>query len=286
MIVNQTKIQRSRLAEGPQRLFAHERGIGAMKKAIFILAGLLFVGFATKLMSEEPLTAEQKKQRVTENQKVKDAISKLGGTLYPECSWVDGFYVIFEKDKLTDGGLERLKAFPQIKGLDLSGSQVTDAGCKHLKVFTKLRRLELNGTKITDAGLENISGLAELEKLFLNDTKITDAGLRHIVKLRLKSLDVRGTQVSNAGLADLRNMQTLEGLELSQTKVTDAGLAHLAGLARLESLCLAGTKTGNEGLKHLAGLAELADLDLKSDSGFSQRPGTHRQAREVVSPGA
>ena len=130
-----------------------------------ILACLLMVGCGTECKSAEPLTAQQEEQRDKENQKAEDAISKLGGTLYPECSWVDGFYVIFQKDKITDGGLERLKAFPQIKGLDLSGSQVTDAGLKHLKVFTKLRRLELNSTKITDAGLEQISGLAELEKL-------------------------------------------------------------------------------------------------------------------------
>ena len=140
-----------------------------------------------------------------ENKKASDAISKLGGTLYPECSWVDGFYVIFQKDKITDSGLERLKAYPQIKGLDLSGSQVTDAGLKHLKVFTKLRRLELNRTKITDAGLAGDQWLGRTGKTVpqRHQDHRRRAG-RHIEKLRLKSLDVRGTQVGDAGLARSR----------------------------------------------------------------------------------
>ena len=161
-----------------------------MKTSFAALACLLMVGCGTRLLSAEPLT-EPEKQRAAENKKDAAAISKLGGTLYPECSWVDGFYVIFQKNKISDAGLEGLEAFPQIKGLDVSGSQVTDAGLQHLKVFTKLRRLELNRTKITDAGLEQISELADLEKLFLNDTEVTDAGLGHIAKLRLKSLNVR-----------------------------------------------------------------------------------------------
>jgi len=92
-----------------------------------------------------------------------------------------------------------------LRGLDLTDSEVTDAGLEHLKGLSGLSSLYLSGTQITDAGLEHLAELSSLEMLFLVDTQITDAGLEHLRGLtNLRELPLYGTQVTDEGVNKLQ----------------------------------------------------------------------------------
>jgi hypothetical protein len=92
-----------------------------------------------------------------------------------------------------------------LRGLDLTDSEVTDAGLEHLKELSGLSSLYLSGTQISDAGLEHLSELSSLEVLFLVDTQITDAGLEHLRGLtNLRELPLYGTQVTDEGAKNLQ----------------------------------------------------------------------------------
>ena len=69
-----------------------------------------------------------------------------------------------------------------IVGVDLHQTQVLDADLLQLKAFPNLRTLNLFGTHITDAGLENLSTIYNLQSLRLANTTVTDAGLLSLQK--------------------------------------------------------------------------------------------------------
>jgi hypothetical protein len=197
-----------------------------MKTHCVGLACLLMFGCGAPSMGAEPPAQQEEKQG--ENEKVERAVKEMGGSAYANCEWVDGYYVIFHGEKVTDATLERLKQFPQIKGLDLTGTRVTDAGLAHLKGFTQLLRLQLGKTAVTDAGLKHLKGLTTLEWLGLEGTSITDAGLDHLKGLKqLQSLDLRGSKITDAGLERLHGLSQLKSLSLGGTRVTDDGVGKL-----------------------------------------------------------
>ena len=61
--------------------------------------------------------------------------------------------VDLRRTKVTDADLEILKAFTQVRSLNLGSLGVTDAGMKHLKGLTALEHLDLQHTTVGDAGL-------------------------------------------------------------------------------------------------------------------------------------
>jgi hypothetical protein len=92
-----------------------------------------------------------------------------------------------------------------LRGLDLTDSEVTDAGLEHLRGLSGLSSLYLSGTQISDAGLQHLSEMSSLEVLFLVDTQITDAGLEHLRGLtNLRELPLYGTQVTYEGVKNLQ----------------------------------------------------------------------------------
>jgi len=230
---------------------------------LLVMVVVLPYGCGAKSVGPKPLTEQQQKQR-NEETKIEKAIKELGGSAHSHCEWVDGLMVTVHEKKFTDADLERLAQFPQILGLDLSGTQITDAGLRYLKAFTKLRRLELIATNVTDAGLEPISGLTDLSFLCLDDTKATDTGLKRFKGLhKLEEISLNGTQVADAGLDYLKELPKLEALQLDNTRITDAGLEKLSGFTSLQWLSLSGTEITDAGLASLRGMTQLHSLEIK-----------------------
>jgi hypothetical protein len=156
--------------------------------------------------------------------------------------------VTLDRTKLTGGGM---------KDLALASSfthrpKVTDAGLEHVKALTQLRNLDLSGTQVTDAGLEHLKSLTQMDGLSLDDTHVTGGGLAYLGGLsKLQRLYLDGTDVTDAGLENVKEFGQLYILTLQNTKVTDAGLKHLEGLTQLRGLWLVGTKVTKEGVKTL-----------------------------------
>ena len=142
--------------------------------------------------------------------------------------FVNATYVDFAASKISDAGLEKLNACPQLRELGLADTKVSDAGLEHLEGLTQLHWLSLGHTKVSDAGLEHLKGLTQLQHLYLSGSKVSDAGLEH-----------------------LKGLTQLQHLYLAYTKVSDAGLAHLKGLAHLQDLLLYGTNVTDAGVKKL-----------------------------------
>ena len=159
------------------------------------------------------------------------------------------------RTKVTDADLEILKAFTQVRSLNLrSLGGVTDAGMKHLKGLTALEHLDLAHTTVGDAGLEHLKGLIKLKKLSIAGTPVTDAGIKHLKGLTdLRSLNLcLCTAVTDAGVENLAGLTKIQVLDLNTVQLTDAGLKHLHGFSALEQMNVGDTKVTEAGVHELS----------------------------------
>jgi Leucine-rich repeat (LRR) protein len=112
--------------------------------------------------------------------------------------------VILTRSRVTDGELQVVKSFPQLRSLDLRETRISDGGLDHLKNLKKLQELYLDRTQITDKGLARLEGLKELRKLSLNNTSISDFGLESLKGLKkLEELSIRETPGISEKTADM-----------------------------------------------------------------------------------
>jgi Leucine-rich repeat (LRR) protein len=182
---------------------------------------------------------------------------------------------------LFDRDLARLKIFPDLVRLDLSGevyandgykeSCITDAGLAHLKAFKKLEFLELEGGQVTDAGMRHVATASSLKTLRLSGQRITEKGLAPLRALtNLETLDLEYTGVRDLrSLAPMPNLQTLTA---SDAPFIECGLEGLKGLTNLKVLKLSfGRQAGNRFARHadkellnLRFLTKLEQLELKN----------------------
>lgn len=150
------------------------------------------------------------------------------------------------------------------RAVSISLEKVKDAAAllPRLATLPELRVVQLAGTNVTDGDLVHLSSLPALEQLGLKATKITDAALTHLGKLRLTGLNLAETGVTDAGLAQISQLTRLETINLSGLPITDAGLAHLARLSGITGLNLASTKITDAGLPHLKAMDRLTKLNV------------------------
>jgi hypothetical protein len=143
-----------------------------------------------------------------------DAIEKIGGIVSRRHPHLENLPSIFGMDI-------------EIVDVNLGGNHnVTNANLSLLEVFPELRGLNLSGTGISDEGLAHLAGLLNLDDLGLEHTGITDAGLVHLKNLeQLQSLGLEHTEITDDGLRHLARLESLTALFLdSDTKVTDAAI--------------------------------------------------------------
>ncbi|MCH7725407.1 MAG: hypothetical protein IH991_02835 [Planctomycetes bacterium] len=162
-----------------------------------------------------------------------------------------------------DTAMVNLKAFPALRQLDLTFTQVTDRGLIQLKDLIQLRSLTLpGGNEVTDSGLVHITALTHLEELDLSSAWITDDGLRHLTVLKqLRKVGLHYTKVSE-GLKYLKRLPNLREI-IAPKRVTDNALMQLANIKQLTALSLRGCNlVTDKGLKAIAGLTALEKLEL------------------------
>lgn len=165
--------------------------------------------------------------------------------------------------KLTGNDLGKLRFFPELESLSITGTPVTDADLVHLRHFTKLQQLNLYGTNITNRGLRHLKGMTELRLVLLAATQINDAGLIHLKSMtQLEALNLSNTQVTDVGLKYLGRFRKLKSLGLRETQITDAGLKYLKEFKSLRSLSIGSSSITNAGLEHLKALSNLEILSL------------------------
>ena len=138
------------------------------------------------------------------------------------------------------------------KSDELTLEKVADAASLLPSLATKhpdLRVMQLMGTNVTDADLVHLRGLAKLEALSLRATAVTGAGLAQLASLRkLGFINLADTKLTDAEMPTLGKLAGITGLNLSNTKITDAGLIHLKSMSRLTKLNLTGTAVTDAGI--------------------------------------
>jgi hypothetical protein len=117
--------------------------------------------------------------------------------------------------KKLDGSVKRDAKLPgnPVVEVDLFCKKTTDADLAHLKAFPQLRKLNLMGNckdsgnnHLTDAGLKHLRDLHKLEELNVSWHRgIHDASIEYLEKLsNLKSVDLDSTSVTEKGAARLK----------------------------------------------------------------------------------
>jgi len=139
--------------------------------------------------------------------------------------------------KVRDDDLVRLKAFPNLRSVELPNKQfVTDAGLAHLAAHNQLEELCLNGTKVSAAGVVRfVKGRTNLQRLELSGVPLRDDDLASLKDLtELCVLSLRGTLVTDKGVEHLQAFPKLRWLNLdTKGRISDAALPHLKGLTAL-----------------------------------------------------
>jgi len=191
------------------------------------------------------------------------------------------FTVLSAHGQMTDEAMETISGLADITALRLGGSKaLTDTGVRHLAGMPQLRHLDLSGTQVTNNGLEALRQLPNLETISLAWTAITDAGVMSLAGChRLTRVDLGGTATGDGAIRALAGKQALRTFS-SGNRLTDAGVAHLHAFPMFKSwqatgapeasaemdggpnsLMLRGAIT-DQGLAALEGLDGLFGLDI------------------------
>jgi hypothetical protein len=117
-------------------------------------------------------------------------------------------------DQFNDSDVKHVRAFTQLRKLQLAHAPIHNHAMLHLKDLKELRYLDLSYTNVTDSGMEELAGLTNLEELFLVSMgALTDGGLSHLkgcTKLRKLHLE-------NTPLASGRELEAaIPGLEVTK----------------------------------------------------------------------
>ena len=174
--------------------------------------------------------------------------------------------------KASDNYLTHLKAFSDLRSLDLSFSAVSDQGLVHLEGLENLESLKLRDCNISDEGLAYTARLTRLDNLSLQGTQVTDAGLIHLGSLtRLRWVNLAGTRVTDAGLAHLREFKSLDSLVLDPGQLTDVACNHISCMQKITSLWLEGKKDAKASVNKLPnvkllGLEGAQQIEFRSQS--------------------
>jgi hypothetical protein len=92
------------------------------------------------------------------------------------------FLDLSENRNVTNIGLARLKALPQLTGLNLSSCSITDSGMENLRALTNLKHLNISYcNRLTDLALKSIEAIRSLSYVDIQGcTNITKGGISRI----------------------------------------------------------------------------------------------------------
>ena len=133
--------------------------------------------------------------------------------------------------EVSEDGLTRIPASPQIQWLDLSRLPINSEGVKRLAPNPQsIQQLTLEATKV-DAGLTDwLARATNLQELDLSWTPLDDRTIEAISGARqLDTLWLTGTNVSDLSIERIAKMGQLQAVDLQRTEVTAAGLEKLRG---------------------------------------------------------
>jgi hypothetical protein len=124
--------------------------------------------------------------------------------------------------------LRDLTPLPNLRGINLSGTNATDADMQWLAACQRLEVIDLSATKIGDQGLARLAPLPDVRRLKISSPRISDECCKSIARLRtLEELSLASTNVrTEAAILELAGLPKLKRLDLS-VGVSEAALDEL-----------------------------------------------------------
>jgi hypothetical protein len=123
--------------------------------------------------------------------------------------------------------LRDLPAMPNLRGINLYGTNVTDADLAWLAKCPQLEVINLSATSISDRGLRQLAELPRLRRLAVDSSRITDAGCQTLASFpALEELELGSRNIHDAGVAELEVLPHLQLLKISAPTASDAAWAH------------------------------------------------------------
>lgn len=192
--------------------------------------------------------------------------------------------LVLDGSRFNDAGMAELHRFP-LQWIGLSETDITDVGMTKLTACPDIAFLTLGKTKLTDASLDAVARFPKLEELYLDELPVSDAGIAKLAGARnLKHLNLVATRVTGHGLSGFRSLEHLnlsktsiddeglrclppcERLKLDKTGITDDGIRFLVTAHRhqgLVNLAVRSTKVTDRALKLVSVLPRLDSISLK-----------------------
>lgn len=180
---------------------------------------------------------------------------------------------LFKADLLTNDGLAKLGRLNFLTQLSLPrSSKISIGGLKSLNGLTNIKHLTIRGVT-QDNSVMDISGLTALEELSLvlsDDALFQDADLACLANLKkIEKLQLCSPGIGDEGIRHLSGLTNLGFLNISESKITDVGLKCTANMDKLYRLIIRDGHFTDEGLRYLENLPALRNLELTSDTAFS-----------------
>jgi hypothetical protein len=121
---------------------------------------------------------------------------------------------------MTDDRLESIVHLTGLTTLDLVDDKITDAGIQRLKALRQLDRLSIGSTGVTGATLSQLTCQETLIHLDLSETQVDDSQIANVVRFtKLWQLALSGTKVTAARVREIAQLESLEILDLRQQRV-------------------------------------------------------------------
>ncbi len=179
----------------------------------------------------------------------------------------------------SDAGMERLAALPNLKSVDLLGTELSPATLAAWGRRPALEVLSFDGSRLARGDLKALAGQSRLTDLSIVLDGHADRPSTHLLIHRvaprfgdedldalravpLQHLTIMGLDATDAGVGRLLQTHSFTFLALSGRGVTDASIPRLARQAKLTTLVLADTSITDAGLAQLAAIPGLRTLSL------------------------
>ncbi|MBS1120946.1 MAG: leucine-rich repeat domain protein [Deltaproteobacteria bacterium] len=166
---------------------------------------------------------------------------------------------------IGDPTVQLLRAFPELRALNLAGTRITDAGGAQLGRLTKLSILDLGGTPV---GARTIAALRPLaiRELFLDGTRVGKeiATLAAFAPglVRFEASSLAAYKPTDGDVGWLAGAPNLVEAGLSGSRVHDKLVLALAALPHLREIRIAGTPITLDAVKAVAARRDLEEVDL------------------------
>lgn len=129
--------------------------------------------------------------------------------------------------QISDQGMQHLRDHPTITNLHAPHA-LTDAGLASIATIPNLKMLDLNGTQVTGSGLAHLAGHANLANLGLGRLAIHPGDLTHLQNLpSLRSFVLVHPMIDDQHVNELIRLPQIERVTFWHTSITPAGFQRL-----------------------------------------------------------